>query len=56
MNGRILQLWVERLELDPAAWTAGHTLQLLMGLVPVAKVEPRTGGVEVRFWDGWLHN
>jgi hypothetical protein len=26
-----IQLWVERLEMDPAAWTAGHTLQLLLG-------------------------
>jgi hypothetical protein len=26
-----IQVWVERLSLDPAAWTAGHTLQLLMG-------------------------
>ena len=38
MNGRILQLWVERLELDPAAWTAGHTLQLLMGQQAPARV------------------
>ncbi len=38
MNGRILQLWVERLELDPAAWTAGHTLQLLMGQDAPARV------------------
>ena len=31
LNGGILQLWVERLALDPAAWTAGHALQLLLG-------------------------
>jgi len=38
VNGRILQLWVERLELDPAAWTAGHTLQLLMSNDAPARV------------------
>jgi hypothetical protein len=26
-----IQLWVERLTMDPAAWTAAHTLQLLLG-------------------------
>jgi hypothetical protein len=26
-----IQLWVERLALDPSAWTATHTLQLLLG-------------------------
>jgi len=31
VNARLLQLWVDRLAMDPAAWTAGHTLQLLMG-------------------------
>lgn len=31
MNPSLLQLWVERLALDPAAWTAGHALQLLLG-------------------------
>ena len=38
MNGGILQLWVERLALDPAAWTAGHALQLLMGQDAPARV------------------
>lgn len=38
MNGRILQLWVERLALDPAAWTAGHALQLLLGKDAPARV------------------
>lgn len=38
MNGVILQLWVERLALDPAAWTAGHALQLLMGQDAPARV------------------
>lgn len=38
MSGRILQLWVERLALDPAAWTAGHALQLLLGSEAPARV------------------
>ena len=31
MNGDWIQLWVERQAVDPAASTAGHTLQLLLG-------------------------
>jgi hypothetical protein len=31
MSPLVLQLWVERLALDPAAWTAAHALQLLLG-------------------------
>jgi hypothetical protein len=31
MNGEWIQLWVERQAVDPAASTAGHTLQLLLG-------------------------
>jgi hypothetical protein len=31
MSATWIQLWVERLALDPAAWTATHTLQLLLG-------------------------
>jgi len=31
MSPPVLQLWVERLALDPAAWTAAHALQLLLG-------------------------
>jgi len=31
MNVTWIQLWVERLAQDPAAWTATHTLQLLLG-------------------------
>jgi len=38
VSGGILQLWVERLSLDPAAWTAGHALQLLMGQDAPARV------------------
>jgi amidophosphoribosyltransferase len=38
LNGGILQLWVERLALDPAAWTAGHALQLLLGKEAPARV------------------
>jgi hypothetical protein len=33
-----IQLWVERQAMDPAAWTAGHTLQLLLGGDAPAKV------------------
>ena len=31
MSAVWIQLWVERLTMDPAAWTAAHTLQLLLG-------------------------
>ncbi len=31
MSATWIQLWVERLAQDPAAWTATHTLQLLLG-------------------------
>ena len=31
MSSQWLQLWVERRGLDPAAWTASHALQLLLG-------------------------
>jgi hypothetical protein len=38
VSARTLQLWVERLTLDPAAWTAGHALQLLLGKDSPARV------------------
>src|SRR5688572_14604727 len=33
-----IQLWVERQALDPAAWTATHALQLLLGFDAPARV------------------
>jgi hypothetical protein len=38
MNGDWIQLWVERQAVDPAASTAGHTLQLLLGRDAPVKV------------------
>jgi hypothetical protein len=44
MSPPLLQLWVERLALDPAAWTAAHALQLLLG---AADAPVRVGRAEL---------
>lgn len=64
MSGPVLQLWVERLALDPAAWTAGHALQLMLGADAAPArvgradlwelaVEGLDDGVAARF-DAWM--
>ena len=70
LNDGVLQLWVERLSLDPAAWTAGHALQLLLGREAPARVgradlwelEPEATTVEgdgtelVARFDAWMRS
>lgn len=63
MNQGWIQLWVERLAMDPAASTASHALQLLLGRdAPVRvgradlweiKADGAGDGASARF-DGWL--